>query len=73
MSGTLLDQMEVFQRLRRACEAAGGQAAWAERHDLSPTYVSEVLHAKQEPGPKILAALGLAKVTRFVELRRVNG
>lgn len=73
MSGAYLDALDVFRRLRAACEAAGGQAAWAARHDLSAAYLSEVLNAKQEPGPRILEALGLKCVTLFVELRRVNG
>ena len=60
---TLLD---VFVQMRAACKAAGGQAAWSERHGISPAYVSDVLNSRREPGPKILAALGLRKVVRYV-------
>jgi DNA-binding transcriptional regulator YdaS (Cro superfamily) len=69
----LLDSMDVFARLRAACERAGGQGAWAERHGMSAAYVSEVLNAKREPGPGILRALGLQRVVKFAEVRRVNG
>ncbi|MBS7789257.1 helix-turn-helix transcriptional regulator [Roseococcus sp. SDR] len=73
MSAPLLDGMDVFKRLRAACEAAGGQGAWAERHGMSAAYVSEVLNAKREPGPAVLNALGLKRVVKFAEVRRVNG
>jgi hypothetical protein len=69
----LLDSLDVFKRLRAACAAAGGQAAWAARHELSAAYVSEALNGTREPGPRILAALGLKKVVKFAEVRRVNG
>ncbi len=73
MSAQLLDRVDVFKRLRAACKAAGGQAKWAERHDLSPAHVSEVLNAKRDPGPAVLDALGLKRVVKFAEVRRVNG
>lgn len=69
----LLDSLDVFKRLRAACQAAGGQAAWAARHGISAPYVSEVLNSTREPGPLILNALGLKKVVKFAEVRRVNG
>jgi len=73
MAQHLLTSLDVFVRLRAACKAAGGQAAWARRHEVTPTYVSDVLNDRTPPGEKILAALGLKKVPRYVETRRVNG
>lgn len=63
---TLID---VFIALRKACMAAGGQSAWAEAHAMSPAYVSDVLNGRREPGAKILAALGLRKVVRYVPVK----
>ena len=40
---------QVRDRLRKACEAAGGQAAWARKHDVTRAYVSAVLNGTQEP------------------------
>lgn len=57
---------DVFVQMRAACKDAGGQAAWAERHGMSAAYVSDVLNSRREPGPKILGALGLRKVVRYV-------
>lgn len=69
----LLTELHVFARLRKACADAGSQAEWARRHGLSQAYVSAVLNSAQPPGTRILNALGLARVDRFVEVRRVNG
>lgn len=73
MTKPLLTSFDVFCRLSDACKAAGGQAAWARRHDITPTYVNDVLNDRTPPGVKILHALGLKKVDRYVETRRVNG
>lgn len=64
-----LDLIGVCARLRAACQAAGGQKAWAERHGVSPQYVCDVLNARREPGAAILAPLGLAKRTLYVNAR----
>jgi hypothetical protein len=63
---TLLD---VYARLSVACREAGNQRAWAQRHGISATYLSDVLNARTEPGPTMLAALGLVRVVRYVEKR----
>lgn len=69
----MMDSLEVCTRLRAACQAAGGQSAWAERHSLSRAYVSDVLNARRDPGDSILRALGLRRVVRYVIERKVNG
>lgn len=68
-----LDRMDVHREMQKACAAAGGQKLWADRHMLSAQYVSDVLNARREPGPGVLRALGLKKVTRYVKARIVNG
>ena len=47
----------------------GGQSlrAYASTIGCSPMYISDILNNKREPGPKVLAHLGLEKeVTRTV-------
>jgi hypothetical protein len=51
--------------LRKACESSGGQTNWSLAHGISPQYVSDVLNARKDPGPKLLAALGLRRVVMF--------
>lgn len=59
--GQWLDIDGVVARLRKSTNAAGGQAAWAAKHEMSAAYVSDVLHGKRLPGDKITKALGLEK------------
>lgn len=68
-----MDILDVLARLRRACREAGNQQAWAAANGVSPTYLSDVLNARREPGDAILGALGLRKITRYVEMRSAKG
>jgi len=62
-----LTSLDVAGRLRAACRAAGSQQAWAQANGISPQYVCDVLTARREPGDSVLRALGLRKITRYVE------
>lgn len=64
---------DVHQLIRAACEAQGSQAAWAALHGLSPSYLSDVLHMKRDPGPAILEALGLIRVVRYLPKPTADG
>jgi hypothetical protein len=68
----MLNQVDVFRELREACRAAGGQKAWAERHGVSQTFLSDVLNAKCGPGTSILRPLGLVQVTVYRRLQSGN-
>jgi hypothetical protein len=61
---------EVRVLLREACRKAGSQSAWAEEHNVSGSYVSDLVHGRREPGDKVLAALGLERVA--VTYRRLK-
>lgn len=58
-AGPWIDWDGVVLRLRKSCNAAGGQKAWADKHDISPAYVNDVLKHRKPPGEKITKALGL--------------
>ena len=64
----LLRQIDVFAELRRACDAAGGQKAWAEAHGIAPQHLNDVLMCRREISDRVLAALGLARVTRYARV-----
>lgn len=59
--GPWLDFNGVIGRLRKSVNAAGGQSAWAAKHEISAAYVNDVLHSRRLPGDKITKALGLEK------------
>lgn len=58
-AGPWLDLNGVVLRLRKSCNAAGGQKAWAVKHEISTAYVNDVLKQRRLPGEKITRALGL--------------
>ena len=51
----------VYAEVRKACAAAGGQTAFAEKIGVSPSYLSDVRNARRSPNDKLLAALNLRK------------
>ena len=55
---------QVRERVRVACKI-GGQKQWADAHGVAPSYVSDVLSGRREPGGAILGALGLTKEVRY--------
>jgi hypothetical protein len=55
----------VLALLRRRCDEAGGQKAWAKANGVSAAYVCDVLNGRREPGDGILRPLGLEKVVTY--------
>ena len=60
-----IDHVDVCRLLTDACTAAGGQNEWAKRFGISPSYVSNVLHSRCEPGRAMLEALGIVRVVMY--------
>jgi len=60
---------QVCELLTAACAAAGGQAAWAETHGVSPAYVGDVLHGRRAPGASIQHGLGVERVELYRRTR----
>ena len=50
-----------LKALIAAVAEAGSQRKFAREHGLSTGYVSLILNGRRQPGPKLLAALGLRK------------
>lgn len=73
MAAEELDRLGMFRELRGAVARAGSQAAFAAKIGISATYLSDVLNARRDPGETILAALGLARVTRYRRIKKGRG
>ncbi|MDB5415085.1 MAG: hypothetical protein JWR10_3420 [Rubritepida sp.] len=73
MIGDVLTLGQIYGLLGKACVEAGGQKAWGALHGISPSHVCDVLNARRDPGPAILQALGLERVTRYVKVSIPNG
>lgn len=60
---------QFCEHLRGLCREAGGQAAWARAHELTPAYVSDVINQRRMPGDKICRAAGVKREYIFIETR----
>jgi hypothetical protein len=57
-----MNRHQLRARLRRACAAVGGQAAFARQAGCNRAYINAVLHERRPPSARILAALGVMRV-----------
>lgn len=55
---------EVREMLNKACEKAGGGAAFATAHGLSRQFVWQVRQGVRQPSQELCAALGLKELGR---------
>lgn len=60
---------DIRARLSTAVRDLGSQKALAEKAGVSQTYLCDVLRGRREPGERLLAAIDLRRVDRFVSLR----
>jgi hypothetical protein len=60
---------DVIKALQKACAEAGDQKTWAATNGFSGAHVSDVIKRRRDPGERILAALGLERVTTYRKLR----
>ena len=68
----MLTADDVREMLRRECEKAGGQSAWAKSHGVSPQFVCDVLSGYRAPGEAIAKGLGLVETPRTWTLDTVR-
>lgn len=65
MGAKILDRDGLLSLLRAACEAAGSQQAFADKHDITKQYLSDVLSGRRAPGEPVLLALNAERVERY--------
>jgi hypothetical protein len=63
-------EREVLQMLRKACQDAGSQRAWAHAHEFSEAYVSDILSGRREITVSVANALGLLRTVAYLPLRQ---
>lgn len=56
---------DLVKMLRERVRAEGGSLRFAENHNVSASYVANVLCGLSKPGPGIALALGMKKVVTF--------
>ena len=60
----MITQAELIALLREQAPP-GKQEQWSNDHDIQPSYVSDVLRGRRDPGKSILAALGYERVVLY--------
>ena len=61
---------QIRKRLRALAAARGSQRALAATMSVTPSYLSDVLAGRREPGPAILTYLGLERAYQRKESER---
>lgn len=67
----MLTESDLRDVLREACQAAGSQMAWADRHGLSRSYVSDLLNGHRPFSDRALTAIGCER--RYVRVGEQPG
>jgi hypothetical protein len=67
--GRGLTAEQVRDRLGKACEDAGSQAAWARAHGYSPQWVCDVLSGRREISEALANSIGLIRRIAYYPLR----
>jgi len=63
LPSTSLSMPDVLCALSAAVDAAGSQRAYARSIGVSQAYVGDILAGNRQPGDRVLAALGLRRIT----------
>lgn len=58
-----MTEEEVYQRLLAAIERVGGQRSFAKRIGVTPSYVNDVVNKRRLMSDRILATIGIERVT----------
>jgi DNA-binding transcriptional regulator YdaS (Cro superfamily) len=61
----------LVRRLLARC-AKSSQKAFALQLGISPSYLSDVIAGRREPGPAVLSALGVERIVRYRPLPKLS-
>ncbi len=61
----LIHADDLLNILLSECAELGSQKAWAEKHGLSPAYVSDIIHGRREISDKVAQLLGYSRQVSF--------
>ena len=60
---------DLREALLKAVAACGRPSVFADAHEISRQYLSDVLHGRREIGPAIYKALGFERVVEYVRIQ----
>lgn len=62
--------LELRAALSQRCEMSGGRSAWARRYGIQPSVVTDTINGRRDPSDRVLNAMGLLRVSRFLPIKR---
>ena len=65
---TDLTHDDVRVRIAQAIRTAGSQRAFAAEAGVSASFINDVIRGRRDPGDRVLAAIDLRRIDRFVSL-----
>jgi hypothetical protein len=60
-------EAEFLRLIEGMVQTSGSQKITAQRLQVSPQYLNDVLHGRRDPGQKIYAAMGYAREVRYLQ------
>ena len=60
-----MTESEALAKIAAKVQEAGSTAAWARLHDLSPSYVRDVLRGLRPPSKRVLEPCGMIRTTTY--------
>jgi len=72
IEGSLITDWEVRAMLQAEVTAIGSQKLLAEKLGVTHPFITGVLNGSRKLTPRVLEHLGLAKVTRYTRVRRIE-
>lgn len=64
---------EFLRHLRQLARTYGSQKALAEHCGVNPSWLSDILRGRRDPGQKLLTALGFRRVVTYERLLEGEG
>ena len=61
-----MTEEQVYQRLMDAIDRAGGQRSFAKQIGVTPSYINDVVNKRRLMSDRILATIGIERVTTVV-------
>ncbi len=61
---------QIIEVLKSEVQRLGSQKALAAKMGISLPYLSDIIQGRREPGPKVLAYLGLERQITYVKVKK---
>lgn len=64
-----MTEPQFLALIRRECDKAGSQSAWAAAHGITGAYLTDILRGRRAPAAKLLKAMGYERIVSYRKVR----